>query len=195
MGITVDQALASAAPRIGIFLRFGFATPVRLWLGVGNANARIDATDGTGSVYSGIGEIVGLPALQQLINAKAERVEFRLANVTQDMIDIATGEAGTVKGVALNVGVGAFGANWELLADPTWVRRLVIDFLSTSIESTETGQVRTISISARSAFTGRRRPALSFFTDAEQKQRSADDRFCERTSIYSVETLKAWPVY
>lgn len=195
MAVTYDQALASSAPRIGIFLRFGFASPVRLWLGIGNITATIDATDGSGATYSGIGEVVGLPALQQLINAKAERVEFRLSGVSQSAVSMATTEADDVKGIALNVGVGVFGADWQLVQEPTWVRRLIIDYLSTSTESTEAGQVRTVSVSARSAFTGRRRPTLSFYTDAEQRQRSADDRFCERASLYSSETIKAWPVY
>lgn len=196
MALTVDQALASDAPRIAIFMRFGFATPVRLWVGgIGNCNAAIDATDGSGAIYSGVGQVVGMPALHELINAKAERVEFRVANVTADIVAIATGEASTIKGKSLNIGVGAFGDDWQLLANPTWIRRLVVDFLSTSLESTMDGQTRTLSISARSAFTGRRRPTLSFFTDAEQRARSADDRFCERTSIYSADTNKAWPVY
>ncbi len=195
MAVTYDQVLASSAPRIGIFLRFGFDTPVRLWLGIGNITAAIDTTDGTGAVYAGIGEVVGLPALQQLINAKAERVEFRLSGVSQTAVSMATTEADDVKGIALNVGVGVFGADWQLVQEPTWVRRLIIDYLSTSTESTEAGQVRTVSVSARSAFTGRRRPTLSFYTDAEQRQRSADDRFCERASLYSSETIKAWPVY
>lgn len=195
MAVTYDQVLASSAPRIGIFLRFGFDTPVRLWLGIGNITAAIDTTDGTGAVYAGIGEVVGLPALQQLINAKAERVEFRLSGVSQTAVSMATTEADDVKGIALNVGVGVFGADWQLVQEPTWVRRLIIDYLSTATESTEAGQVRTVSVSARSAFTGRRRPTLSFYTDAEQRQRSADDRFCERASLYSSETIKAWPVY
>jgi hypothetical protein len=191
--MTVDQALASGSPRLGVFFRLGITPPARLWLGVGNCEAGIDAEDGDGAVYNGLGEMLGVPAFQQLINGTAERVEFRLSGVSARIAQLASSESADVKGVPLLVGLGVFGADWQLLADPTWLKRLTVDYLSIEQEGGGGGVVRSVSLSARSFLTGRRRPGLSYFTDAEQQGRSPGDRFCERTGLYSAEVTKTWP--
>lgn len=192
---TLAQALASGSPRLGIFFRLGIVPPARLWLGVGNCEAGIDAEDGAGATYNGLGEMLNVPAFQQLINGTAERVEFRLSGVSRRIAEMASSESADVKGVPLLVGLGVFGADWQLLADPTWLKRLTVDYLSVEQRGGREGAVRTISLSARSAFTGRRRPGLSYFTDAEQQARSAGDLFCNRVAAYSIDVQKAWPLY
>lgn len=191
---TLEQALASGNPRLGIFLRLGLSpTPARLWLGIGNCEAGIDAADGAGAVYAGLGELINIPAFQQLINGVAERVEFRLSGVSQRVTQMASSEASDVKGVPLLVGLGVFGPDWQLIASPTWLKRLTVDYLSIEQEGGRDGSVRSVKLSARSFMTGRRRPSLAFFTDAEQQSRSPGDRFCERTALYSTEVQKTWP--
>ncbi len=194
MPLTVAEALASGAPRVGIFFRLDFSPePVRLWLGVGDVETAIDVTDGAGATYSGLGQILGLPALQQLINGAADRVEIGLSGVSDEALAMAAMEAGDVKGTPLLIGLGVFGTDWQLLDSPTWLRRLVVDYLSMNREDGPAGSIRTLSLSCRTIMTGRRRPGLSYFTDDEQQQRSSGDRFCEHVAKYSQEVVKAWP--
>lgn len=192
---TLDAKLKSGNPRLGIFIRLGLVPPARLWLGIGDCRAGIDADNGDGEIYSGLGEIINLPAFQQLINGVAERVEFKLSGVAQRAVQLAASEADDVKGVPLLVGLGVFDDDWQPVAQPTWLRRYTVDFLSIEQDSGPEGAVRTISLSCRSFLTARRRPGLSYFTDAEQQARSPGDRFCERAVHYSNDVIKVWPQY
>jgi hypothetical protein len=137
-----------------------------------------------------------VPAFQQLVNGVAERVEFALSGVDATMAALAASEASEVKGVALLLGVGAFDTDWQMAGTPIWLKRLTVDYLSIAqdpIRGPKDETIRAIKLSARSFLTGRRRPANSFYTDAEQQSRSAGDRFCERTGLYSAEVVKTWP--
>jgi hypothetical protein len=156
--------------------------------------AGIDAADGSGEIYSGMGQMLNVPAFQQLINGVAERVNFQLSGVPQKVVDLASGGADEVKGVALNVGLGVFNAEWQLAGQPLWLKRFTVDFLTLQRQQQGSEEaIYTVALSARSVFTGRRRPGLSFFTDEEQQRRSPGDRFCEHARRYAREETKAWP--
>jgi hypothetical protein len=188
-----ETALASGAPRIGIFFRLGIIPPFRMWLGIGDCRAGIDAQDGAGEIYSGAGEMLNVPAFQQLINGVAERVTFQLSGLPPRAVEIASGEADSVKGVALNVGLGVFDGAWQLVAQPIWLKRFVVDFLTMQRQQGEEAAIYTLALSARSIFSGRKRPGLSFFTDEEQQRRSPGDQFCQHARRYAREETKAWP--
>jgi len=193
-----DAVLASGAPRIGIFFRLGIAMPdggpFRMWLGIGDCEAGIDAEDGAGEVYSGQGEMLNVPAFQQLINGAAERVTFTLSGVPQRAAQLASSESDDVKGVPLHVGLGVFDQDWQLVESPVWLKRFIVDFLSVSRQQQGSEEaVHTIALSTRSIFSGRRRPGLSFFTDEDQQRRSPGDRFCEHARRYAAGEAKAWP--
>jgi hypothetical protein len=165
-----------------------------MWLGVGDCFAGIDATDGSGATYKGMGEMLNVPAFQQLINGVAERVQFTLSGVPSRVVELAADDSDAVKGAPLNVGLGVFDADWQLVEDPIWLKRFVVDFLT--LQRQQQGAedaVYTVALSARSIFTGRRRPGLSFFTDEEQQRRSPGDRFCEHVRRYAREENKPWP--
>jgi hypothetical protein len=194
VGVAFDKALASETPRIGLFFRLGIDPPFRLWLGVGDFRAGIDPEDGAGEIYKGGGELLNVPQWQQLLNGTAERVAFSLSGVPQRAVELASGEADDVKGVALNVGLGVFDQDWQLIEKPVWLKRFTVDYLSISLQQQGTEEaVNTLTLQARSIFTGRRRPGLSFFTAEDQERRSPGDRFCEHARRYAREEAKAWP--
>jgi hypothetical protein len=179
---------------MGVFFRLGIVPPARLWLGVGNCRAGIDATDiSDGAVYNGLGEIISVPAFQQLINGAAERVVFALSGVSERIAGLAQAESSAVKGVPLLVGVGVFDADWQLIDPPRWIRRYFVDFPSSRIAEDRDGSLNVVSLSCRSLMTGRRRPRAAFYTDAEQQAKSPGDRFCDRSALYSVDVIKQWP--
>lgn len=195
MTITLADALASGAPRIGIFFRLAVDPVIRLWLGVGDCKAGIDATDGDGATYHGLGEMINVPTFSQLVNGAADRVEFQLSGISQRTLALASTDADEVKGAALLIGLGVFDSDWQLIAQPTWIRRLTADFISIKLDSPggDRPPVRTLTLSARTFLTGRRRPALSFFTDRDQQAKSPGDAFCQRTVLYSAQAVKTWP--
>jgi hypothetical protein len=199
MTAAFDDALASGNPRIGIFFRLGITMadgePFRMWLGIGDCEAGIDAEDGDGAIYKGMGEMLNVPAFQQLINGVAERVSFSLSGVPPRAVELASAEADDVRGVALNIGLAVFDQDWQIVESPIWLKRFVVDFLTLQREQQGTDPaIYTLALSARSIFTGRRRPGLSFFTDEEQQRRSPGDRFCEHARRYAQLEAKAWPL-
>jgi hypothetical protein len=193
--IAFDNALKSGNPRVGIFFRLGLdPDPFRMWLGIGDCEAGIDAEDGDGEIYTGAGELLNVPAFQQLINGVAERVQFSLSGVSQRVAQMASSESDDVKGVFLNIGLGVFDENWQMIDSPVWLRKWTVDYLSIARDQqTNADAVYTVSLSARSLFTNRKRPALAFFTDEDQQRRSSGDKFCENTLRYSQGEVKAWP--
>ncbi len=187
-------ALGSGAPRVGVFLRLETDPVLRLWLGVGDCRAGIDATDGTGEIYVGYGELVAVPAFQQLVNGAADRAQFSISGISQRLAQTASSEASDVKNKFLRVGVGAFDGQWQLVAAPQWLRTFVCDYLTVSRDQTSGEPTWTIAVQVRSLLTGRRRPGLSFWTGDDQDRRSPGDTFCERAVLYSQEVQKAWPI-
>jgi hypothetical protein len=188
-----DDALRSGNPRVGIYFRLGITPPSRMWLGIGDCRVGIDAEDGSGEIYYGLGEILNVPQFSQLINGTADRVQFKLSGTTQRVATLAAAEASDVKGVLLKVGIALFDEEWAVIESPTWLRTFVVDYLT--VERQQDGETATwtVSLAARSLFTGRRRPGLSFWTDNDQQTRFPGDRFCERALLYSVDNTKAWP--
>jgi hypothetical protein len=193
-------ALDGGSFRIGFFFRLATDPVVRLWLGVGKIAPGVNAIDLTGAVYTGFGEIVNVPAFRQLINGQAERVEFTLSGVSEQIIQIASQEdAPNVRGKDCALGFALMGNTWQLLGPIRWIRRYTADFLAvrqTLTDNPDQPIVRTVTLSVGSLMTGRRRPGLSYFTDQDQRRRSAGspvDRFCERTVLYTQERRKSWP--
>lgn len=180
--------------RIGVFFRLATDPVIRLWLGVGPCAVGINTEDPSGAIYSGLGELINVPPVQQLINGVAERVEFSVSGVSENVLRLASTEANDVKGAACALGVGVFDKNWQFLGSPKWLFNGTADYVSLSQQSGEGGAIRTISLSVGSLFTGRRRRGYSYLTDQDQQARRPGDRFCERTVLYSREHEKRWPV-
>lgn len=192
-------ALESGRQRIGIFFRLDTDPIVRLWLGFGKIKPGVNAYDLTGAVYKGFGAIQNVPAFNQLINGKAERVEFTVSGVSGDILRIASGgDAEQVKGKRVAVGFAVMGPDWSLLGSIKWCANYVADFLSIQQAVSENPNdpiVRTVGLSCGSLLTARRRPSYSYFTDQDQQARYPGDKFCERASLYANGFSKTWPTF
>lgn len=193
MSATRDALLAGGAPRLGIFVRLMVDNPMRIWLGIGDCKAGIDAADGDGEIYTGIGELLNVPTLEQVLNGAATRAEFRLSYIPSRVARLASSEAAQVKGRMLQVGLGVFDADWQLVEEPTWLRSYYVDYLTIEREQTSGEATWSVSLATRTIFTGRRRPGMSFWTDDDQQARHDGDRFCEAALLYSIDVSKAWP--
>jgi hypothetical protein len=184
--------------RMGVFFRLSLDLgPLALWLGIGPIEPGVNQIDTTGLRYIGAGELLDVPAFNQLINGAAERVAFRLSGTSSVILDLASEEnREAIKEKKVHVGLNIFDAEWQPLGPIEWLWRGTADYLSLSQEppdSLEGSIIRTLELSVRSSMTGRRRPRLSFWNDADQQRRSPGDKFCDRAVRYSQETIKKWP--
>jgi len=183
-----DTQLAAGTCRPAIFLRVDLASPVRLWFGVGDIKTDIDATD-ISATYTGLGDIMALPAFSQVLNATADRIEFTVSGVSTRVASMFSAQSDNIKGKYLRLGLGMFDQSWALSGTPVWLRTVVMDYLTIEGEA----QTRAVKISTRTIFSGRRRPRTAFFTDAEQQAISSGDRFCENAQRYTMVESKIWP--
>lgn len=183
---------ALGAPRYSVLVRFGMETPVRAWAGIGDLLIPADDVEPAGGTYLGVGLLGAVPALRQLIGGSAERLEFTLAVPSGEIFSLADDEAASVRSAPVDVGVIFFGDNWQQ-SDVAWLWNGTADVPSVSRTTNGLNVVRTVKISAGSAFTDRTRPQHTYFTDADQKRRSATDDFCKRVDLYSINSTIKWP--
>lgn len=198
MSVTLSSAeidaLESDTQRIGILFRMATDPIIRLWLGIGDVEAGINAYDTEAAVYSGLGELTDVPALQQLINGVADRVTFHVSGVSAKTSAMASTEASVVKNKAVAVGMCLFGGSWQQLGVPIWLWAGKADFVTRQQLSDGKQTTRVIELSVGSLFTGRRRRGLSYLTDRDQQSRHPGDKFCERTALLS-QFEKVWPTF
>jgi hypothetical protein len=192
-------ALESGSYRIGVFFRLEVDPVVRLWLGAGNIEPGTNAYDLTGQLYNGFGAIQNVPAFKQLINGKAERVDFTVSGVSGDILAIASGgDSEQVKGKRVAVGFALMDSSWALLGAVKWCANYTADYLAIQQAVTDdplAPTVRTVTLSCGTIMTGRRRPSFSYFTNQDQTARYPGDQFCERTPVYATGFSKAWPTF
>lgn len=179
--------LSGSTVRPSVMLRIDATTgPLRLWGGVGPLQIPADAVESEPATYSGMGVLTGLPAVSQLANGLAERVEFKLSGVTPAIRALAADGADTVRGVSVRLGFMVFDADWQALSPVAWLWEGTADV----VKSTRKANARTISLSVGSMFNSRRRPAVGYWTDAQQRERSADDAFCDHVAVYTAGTTR-----
>lgn len=189
------DALDSDTQRIGVLFRLAVDPIARWWLGVGAFKAGINAYDELEANYEGLGQLLDVPPLQQLINGVAERVVLRIEGVSARTQALASDETENVKGAPLAIGFVLFGGDWRQLGIPKWLWTGKSDFVSLSQQSDGGRITRTIELSIGSLFTSRRRRAFSYLTDQDQQSRHPGDKFCERTVHYAQDTDKVWPTF
>jgi hypothetical protein len=178
-------------------VRVATPTPVRLWTGVGDFAVNDSAFDPPGAIFKGASRLIDLPAFQRMWNGLAERVTITLNGVTDDMRTLAYDEAYDVRGAAVRLALVILGGDWEQIGPPRWLRRGRVDTIETENIAGERERIKTIKFSLGSQMTGRRVPGSGTYTNADQQSRpgSEDDRFCERTSLMSAQTVIKWPYF
>lgn len=169
--------------------------PVRCWTGVGPLAIPADTVDEDGGTYLGLGRLVGLPALSQLINGVAERVEFVLSGVDQEMLRLADQDAEGLRAASAFVGLAIFDENWAVMDSIFWLWNGEADTPKLSRQPGEggSGAVRQISLSVGTAMTGRKRAGLSYFSGVDQRRRVPTDAFCDRANLYPPTSTIRWP--
>lgn len=169
---------------------------IRLWAGFGNLDLPADTVETTNqAVYWGAGTLRGVPALQQLINGDADRVEFTLsgAAVSARVHELADSEAVQVRRARLNIGIVIFDETEQIAVPVKWIWEGVADSLNPACDASSGEEVRTLTLSVGSLLSQRRRPTPNYYTDVSQQARSTGDRFCQFTTQYRQDQPKPWP--
>lgn len=183
--------------RPAIVLRAATDPPIRVWSGAIRDIALPADTIETeeGAVYQSMGYLTEIPAFSQMLNGQAERVDFGLAGtaITGELAAIASTEAADIRDVEVNVGLLVFDANWQEMSPVAWLGAFIADSLGIDRQGAMEGQTRSVKLSTGSLMTGRRRPRIAYWTDPDQKRRSATDMFFEFVRQYSISTTKVWP--
>lgn len=148
--------------------------PAYLWTGHGHLDVSIDAEVRR---YLGAAHILSIPDLKQLINGVAERIEFRLSGVSAETLRLAQEDRPSIELADARIGRVSFDQNWQINGDVDWLWHGFADIITTASAPTERGRTRTIALGLASSDTRRANPQLAFFSDADQRKRSADDAF------------------
>lgn len=182
------------APRWSLFFLLDAASgPVRAWLGTGDYDLPADDVDLTGGTYLGIGLVGDIPAISQLVGGLAERIVFSLDGANDETLRLADADAAEVRNAPVHVGIIFFDQEWQAVDPVSWLWDGTAD--SPAVERSSDGDdiIRRATLSVGSAFVDRTRPLLGFYTDADQKRRSATDTFCARVAGYGVDSTIQWP--
>lgn len=182
-------------PKLGIYAHITMPDddPVRIWGGVGDCDPGTNGVDPAGAIYTGLGELLNVPAFQALINGKAERIALNMSGVTEEMVWLFDEQAMNLRDAPVRIGIGAFDEDWQPMDPVNWCWMGFADVSTMSRKRTETGFQRTLIQNIGSIFTGRSRGQHSYFTDASQQALHPGDKFCERTPLYNRGYLKRWP--
>lgn len=189
--------LQSGQLRPGFLMRLGTTPPTRIWCGIGGLTIAADAIElDAPNIYQGVGELLSLPAVSQLINGLAERIEYQLSGdvVTAEVAALARSDADAIRSASVFLGFLIFDRDWQIVSPTTWLWEGIADSLSDTWDGTSGEIQRSISLSVGSVMTGRKRPINSYCTDADQKRRSADDDFFDQINKYEAGATRAWPV-
>lgn len=174
-----------ATYRESIIVRVACDPPALVWSGYGNLPVPADAViPEPGETALGGGELITVPDFQQLIGGTAERLEVVFSGVDEETVRLALDDAPSVRGARVDVGTVQFGPDWQILS-VEWENVFEARSLSVNRLQAESGgkAARSISLTIVQGSTIRSRAKLAFFTDADQRRRSADDAIFSHVAL------------
>lgn len=170
-------------------LRIASDPPARLWNGIGQLRIPADIVEPEPVVYLGAGAILNAPDFQQLINGTAERLEVQLSGVSPEVLRLALADAASVRGAKVHFVRFDFDPDWQL-SGVEYEAVFRADKLTVESQDSESGRSRKITLSIGTENTNRSRAPLAYFTDQDQRRRSATDRMFDRVAGITVGTSR-----
>jgi hypothetical protein len=168
----------------------------RLWAGHGDFRAPADTVeDDATNIYKGIGDLLDLPELSQLINGEADRVSFDLSGLTQEAAYLTEQASGDIENAPVNLGVLILGDDLKPVTETAWLWSGLADTLEHKYDGQVDPPVFSLSLSVATAQATRKRGSYVYYTDPQQKMRSPDDRMCERVSRFATGYRIEWPKF
>ena len=179
--------LAGRDPRTSWLIKLDFASgPVRTWLDWGTLEAG-------GHEWKGVGQIVDLSGLQQVINAEAPELTLRLSGLDATIAPLVRDEfEDEARGRDVTIYLQFLEDDADVaLGDPYPVARGLMQ--RPQFTRGEDG-TRVITISCESFYAMRARPAFATYTDADQQALYPGDKgFSFVAGLRNKKTI--WPDY
>lgn len=182
-----------AAHRESIVVHIACDPPAILWSGVGFLPLAPDAVIDEPSLALGGGELVSFPDFQQLLGGTAERLEAVFSGVSEETIRLAIADAPSVRNAIVTVGTVRFStADWSIVA-VDWEATFQARSLKVGRPQAQNGSVvRSITLAIVQGETRRFRAPNAYFTDADQRRRSATDSVFSHVGAISVGVSRRW---
>lgn len=166
--------------------------PRRWWTGAGELEAG-------GHTWLGTGEFISIDGLEQPIGTNAPKTTFTLSGVDADIVLLARQASDRVKDRRCTVYLQFFDVTpedgevqpWAKLDDPFAIWSGIMDTLSYAADGPGS---RTVTLTAESLWTNRRRPPYGYWTDRDQNSRFPGDRGLEQV-VNLVNKQSRWPVF
>jgi len=174
--------------RAGLFLRIDTTPPCRFWAGVGDFEVPDDTIEDETSIYSGLGEIIDLGSIEQLINGVSTYQTFSLSGVPAELLALAETGASGVRGRRANIGFMRLAPDYQPSGAMLWLREGDAE----TVEVERVGGTRTIRLQVAVGHTDRRRARLDTYTPAQQALRSPTDRGLEYVPSYHAGSTSKW---
>lgn len=180
----INAQLAGQVVRVDALVEFTFvSSTIRLWNGFGS----LQTSDG--KTWEGIAGLGSISGIEQSINGAAPAQTFTVSGVDSRFAAIAKGEQAEYYRQPVVTYLQFFDEDWQTLDAPFAVAARQMDTIKARREQTDNGPVYTVSITAETPFTTRRRPAHGFYTDRDQQQRFPGDLGLERVAGIDGKTI------
>jgi len=139
-----------------------FTTPV-------NVNSSPYSITWNSKTYAGVGNLGAIDPIEETTELAAKGVKLTLSGIPSSLISTALSE--DYQGKDANIWLGFLNSSHALIADPVLIGgNYRIDTMNISM-----GETATIVLTAESHLADLRRPRVSRYTDAEQKERYPGD--------------------
>lgn len=190
---TIAAKLAGRTVAASLLVHMDFReTPRRFWFGFGDLVAG-------GHTWQGTGELIQLDGLESPIGTNAPKLTNTVSGIDANLVMLARNASVRVKDRRETVYIQFFDVTpddasvepWSLLDQPFAISSWLMDQMTYTAQGPEQ---RSISLTAESLWTNRRRPAYGLYTDRDQNKRFPGDRGLEQVVDLVSKTIR-WPVY
>lgn len=172
--------------------RIETATPATVWSGHGDLLLPPDTVLSEPTIALGGGHLVGIPDFDQLMNGTAQRLDIVLSGVNEDILGLALEEAGDVPGASVYIGRIQFDDEWQLVGGVEWEWTGEGVGLTVASDDSDEGRTRSLTLTIAAGDTTRKRAAIAFFTDADQRRAYPTDAIFSHVAGINAGKSRRW---
>lgn len=144
-----------------------------------------------GKIWRGFGGLGSIGALTQPVNGSAPSLTMKLSGVEPDFANRARGERNEYYNRPVVIYIQFFDEDWQCLDNPYALAFARMTTLKSSMKTDDDGtKTYDVTLTADSPFSGRRRPAYSYWTDQDQQLRYPGDKGLERAATINNKLIK-----
>ncbi len=170
-GLTAGAVTETEAAeyRAVVFCELMFATPVRVWTGLGPTTATMPGE--SSQTWDGVGDLGSIDAVRESADGRQNGVNITLSGVDNDLLGSVLTE--NYQGRSAKMWVVFFDSSYAIVDDPVQFFGGIMDVMSTA--DGDPNGIITVQCESREAQL--RRPSVSFLTNQEQQRLFPGDLF------------------